>query len=105
MDLRQYYEKLKAIKNSIHDEFVVLVSRETPEGGKPGVFTEAPRALAARLMSEGRAELANEEQVAAFRESTAEAKRKADGLVEASKMRVVVLPSTSDRSKRGRGSR
>ena len=51
MDLRAYYRKLREVEASISEEHVVLVSLATPEGGKPGVRTEAPRAIAAPARS------------------------------------------------------
>ncbi len=67
MDLREYYARIREIEAEIIDPLVVLVSRQTSEGGRRGVRTEAPRALAARLIAEGRAELASAEEAAAFR--------------------------------------
>ena len=59
MDLRSYYRKLREVEATIPDEHVVLVSLATPEGGKAGVRTEAPKAIAAKLIAEGRARLAD----------------------------------------------
>lgn len=55
--------------------FAVVISRATPDGGRAGVKTELPRAVAARLIAEGKADLADPEETARFR-SASEAKWK-----------------------------
>jgi hypothetical protein len=66
MDLRAYYQKIRRIETAIKEPSVVIVSRETPEGGKAGVKTDVPRALAARLVAEEKADLASPEEAAQF---------------------------------------
>lgn len=68
MDLRAYYRTIREIEAGIPGECAVIVSRATPDGGREGVLTEAPRTVAARLIAEGAATLASIEQAAAFRE-------------------------------------
>lgn len=70
MDLRAYYQKIRKVEAEISEPYVVLVSRETPEGGKPGVKTDVPRSLAAKLIVEDQATLASPEETAQFREET-----------------------------------
>ena len=67
MDLRAYYQKIRRIEAELKEESVVMVSLETPEGGKAGTRTEVPRPLAARLVVDGKAELASPEEAAEFR--------------------------------------
>jgi hypothetical protein len=69
MDLRLFYQKMRKLESEIKDAHVVVVSLETPDGGKPGRLTEVNRENAARLVVEGRALLASDEEAAAFRES------------------------------------
>ena len=59
MDLRVFYQKLRKIEQEIAKPHVVVVSQETPDGGREGQKTEVSRSLAARLVLEGRARLAN----------------------------------------------
>ncbi|HLH40488.1 MAG TPA: hypothetical protein VKX39_15160 [Bryobacteraceae bacterium] len=73
MDLRAYYQKLRQIEADIREESVVITSLATPDGGRAGVRTEVPRAVAARMILEEKAELASEKAAAEFR---AEAERK-----------------------------
>jgi len=76
MDLRAFYRTIREIETGISEESVVIISRETPEGGRAGVRTDVPRAVAARLIAEEKAELAKPEAAAKFR-AEVEAKWKA----------------------------
>ncbi len=67
MDLRVYYQKIRSIEAEIREPFAVIVSRETPDGGRAGVKSEVPRAVAAKLVAEGKADLASPEVAANFR--------------------------------------
>jgi hypothetical protein len=75
MDLRAYYDKIRMIETLIDAVFAVVTSRATPDGGRAGVMTELPKAAAARLIADGKADLANPEEAAQFR-SQAESKWK-----------------------------
>ena len=68
MDLRVYYQKIRKMEAELADPYVVIVSRETPDGGKAGVRTEVARGLAAKLIVEDQAVLASGEEEAHFRE-------------------------------------
>jgi hypothetical protein len=67
MDVRVYYQKIRKIEAELPEPYVVVVSRETGDGGKPGVRTEVPRSLAAKLIVEDQATLATAEEAAQFR--------------------------------------
>lgn len=85
MDLRAYYQKIRKIEAEIKDPEVVIVSRETPDGGKPGMRTDVPRGLAARLIAEDKADLATPEDAARFRsevEATWKTAQEAPSLTE-----------------------
>lgn len=66
MDLRLYYQKLRKIESEIEDDFPVVISRETSDGGKKGLKTQVSRSLAARLITDGKADLATAEETAQF---------------------------------------
>ena len=53
MDLQVYYQKIRDMETKITDEFPLMVSMETADGGKGGTKTEVPRRLAAKLLVEG----------------------------------------------------
>jgi len=93
MDLRAYYQRVRSIEESLCDENVVVVSKETPDGGKAGVYSEVPRKIAARMVANGWAEIAPAEGAADFRHQVIEAKQAADALAEASRMQLTVVPT------------
>ncbi len=75
MDLRNFYQKMRKLESQIPDAHVVVVSLETPDGGKAGRMTEVKRETAARLITEGRALLAGAEEAAEFRKTLRPAPR------------------------------
>lgn len=70
MDLRAYYEKIGRIETLIDTAFAVVISRAMPDGGRGGIKTELPRGMAARLIADGKADLASPEEAAQFRAET-----------------------------------
>ena len=68
MDLQVYYQKIREMETKIADEFPLVVSMETADGGKGGTKTEVPRRLAAKLLVEGLARLASKDELKAYRE-------------------------------------
>jgi hypothetical protein len=95
MDMKVYYQKIREIEETIAAEGAVLVSHATPDGGKAGVRSEAPRYTAAKMLVDGVARLATEHEAREFREQMAEAKRVADQAAAASRLQVTVV-SESD---------
>lgn len=69
MDLRMFYQKMRKLEQEIVEPHVVVISLDTPDGGKPGVRTEVTRANAATLVVEGRARLANKAEAADYYKS------------------------------------
>jgi hypothetical protein len=103
MDLKVYYRRIREIENSISDPFVVLVSLDTPDGGKVGRKSEVGRSVAAKLIAEGRCRLANDEEAAEFHGAQEEGRREAEARAAAQRMQVVVVPQVDARpSKPGR---
>src|SRR5437588_12750378 len=93
MDLTKYYKKIREVEATIESEFPVVKSRETADGGKQGRLTEVPRYIAAKLVVDGIAELANDADLERFRADQAEAKRVADQLAAAAAaMQLTVIP-------------
>jgi hypothetical protein len=91
MDLRLYYAKMREIESSITDEFPVVVSKDTGDGGKAGTFTEVTRKLAAKMIVDGQAQLATPEESAAYRESLAETRRRMEQAAAAERLQISVL--------------
>jgi hypothetical protein len=91
VDIRAYFEKLHRTEQSLTGHEIVVVSEATPDGGKPGIISEIHRQAAAKLITEGRARLASDEEVASFREATERAIAKAEHARLAQKVQVTVL--------------
>jgi hypothetical protein len=75
MDLQLHYTKIRQEESRMADEFPVIVSNETSDGGKAGVFAEVTRRIAARFITMGLARLANGEEKKIFEDTRAEARR------------------------------
>ncbi len=73
---------------------MVLVSLKTSEGGKAGVRTETSRAIAARLIAEGRARVASDEEANEFHEAHRESKERIDNEEAARRLQVMVIPAS-----------
>jgi hypothetical protein len=67
MDVRQYFSKIRQVEGSLQADYQIVVSLETSDGGKAGILSEVTRANAAKLIVEGRATVATEEQKEEFR--------------------------------------
>jgi len=93
MNLNSYYDKIRETEAQIPGDCAVLVSRETPDGGRAGQLVEAPRRVAARMVVEGSARLATADEAASFRASLQKAKAEADDAAAASKLQFTVVPA------------
>ncbi len=93
MDLKLYYQKIRDTESKIADAFPVIVSQETDDGGKAGSCIEVTRAVAAKMITEGTARLADAAVAKAYREARAEAKRLAEEEAEVAKVHVTVVPN------------
>jgi len=93
MDLRSYYRRIRETEESIDSDEVVIVSLATAEGGKAGVRTEAPRAIAAKQIAEGRARLATDEEALGHYEAHRESKERIEREMAARRLQVVVVPA------------
>ena len=93
MDLRTCYGKVRDAEATLAGEHFVMVSLATSEGGKEGVKTQVPRSIAARLIAETRARVANEEEAQEFHETNRLARELHDQEETASRVQVVVVPS------------
>jgi len=94
MNLNSYYDKIRETEGQIKGDCVVIVSLETPDGGRPGVLTEAPKRVAARFVVEGAARLATSEEAANFRAANQKAKADADDAATAAKVQFTVVPAS-----------
>lgn len=95
MDLRIYYQKIRETEAEIADEFPIVVSAGTSDGGKAGTKTEVSRWLGAKLVVDGAARLASAEEAKRFREEARQSKRRADEAAAAGRVQFTVV-STAD---------
>jgi hypothetical protein len=91
MDLRLFFQKLRKIEQEITEAHVVMVSNETPDGGRPGQMSEVSRSIAARLIIEGHGHLATAEESAEFRAAARKAQEEEEQRLMASKVQVSVI--------------
>jgi hypothetical protein len=93
MDVRSYYRKVREADATLTGEHIVMVSLDTPEGGKAGVRTEVPRTIAAQLIAEVRARVATEEEAREFHEANRAAKEEYEQEQAAKRVQLMVIPS------------
>ena len=101
MDLKLFYQKLRKIEQEIADPHVLVVSQETPDGGRAGQKSEVSRGIAARLIVESRARLATAEEVAEYRAAIEQARHEADQRTMAQKIQVSVVSEADFRAIKG----
>lgn len=94
MDLKRYYQKIREVESGIGEPFAVVVSLETPDGGKAGTMTEVAPRVAAKMVVDGVARLASPEEARRLRETQAEAQRAAEQAAAASRVQLTVLPTS-----------
>ncbi len=103
MDLRSYYKKVREAEGTLTGNDSVLVSLATSEGGKEGVRTEAPRAVAARLIAEGRARVATEAEAAEFRDGLRAGREQYEQDEASRRVQIVMVPAKHARKSPARG--
>jgi hypothetical protein len=91
MDLRQYFRKIREVEATLSDEYPVVSSLETADGGKNGTISEVSRAVAAKMIVEGRAVLATEAEREQFRQAQQEAKAAAEQAEAAKRLQVAFI--------------
>ena len=98
MDIRVYFQKIREIERNIQDPYVVVVSLETSEGGKPGRATEVTREAAAKLIVEGKGRLADQQEKASFYAYAKEALAAAEQERIAGKIQLTVVSEQGSRA-------
>jgi hypothetical protein len=91
MDVKQYFRRLREIEQSFIDRYPVVISLETPDGGKAGLIAEMSREVAAKMIVEGRAVLASAEQKTAYYEHQDATKRAAEKAELAKRVQVAII--------------
>lgn len=98
MDLRVYFQKIRELESKIAYEFPILRSLETGDGGKAGTFTEVPRAIAAKMIIDNVARLADGTEVKVFLAARDEARKLIEQAINAAKVQFTLL-TTADLDK------
>ncbi len=65
MDIRNYYERIRAHEVSISAEYTWIATLATKNGGVEGRISEVARRTAARMLVDGTARLATDDEVSA----------------------------------------
>jgi coenzyme F420-reducing hydrogenase alpha subunit len=91
VDVKQYYRKLREIEATLNEQYVLVVSLETPDGGKAGRVSEVSREVAAKMMLEGRAVLASEKEREAYLQEQTAAKKAARKAELARRVQVAII--------------
>lgn len=91
MDVKQYYRKLHELEETLSEKYPVVLSLETADGGKPGVLSEVPRAVAAKMIIEGRAVLASAAEKKKYLEQQAVARKQAEQAELARRVQVAII--------------
>lgn len=100
MDVRLYFQKVRLVEAELKEPFVIVVSLDTPDGGKAGQLTEVTRFAAARLIVDGKARAASVEEAEDYRREVQERKLAADAAEAASKVHVTVVHETDTKGQR-----
>lgn len=66
MKLTNYYKQLHELESTVETKDVHVVSLATPDGGKAGVMTVAPKRVGCQLVVDGKARLATGKEIAEF---------------------------------------
>ena len=108
MDLRDFFKRIRDVESTIVGPDALVVSHDTPDGGKAGVVTETSRGIAARLIAEGRARLATPDEAVSHHEAIGVAVEQAELAALADRVQVAVVSDAEldsirqkSRSKRG----
>ncbi len=91
MNMRQYYQKIKEVEEKILTPEVVVMSNETSDGGVAGIMNTVKKTVASRMIAEGRARLATEEEAQSFRQETNDAYRVSMEALNTAKVQLTVL--------------
>lgn len=105
MDLKAYYKKIRAMERSLPTPSVFIASLGTPDGGTAGVVTEVPAAIGARMMVDGIARVATDEEIARFQKQNEAGRQAAEQIAAASKLQLVVVPASTANSLKVSGER
>lgn len=91
MDVKQYYRKIREVEATLTESFPLIVSLDTPDGGKAGLTSEVSREMAAKMIVEGRAVPASEKEKDAYREHQRAMKKTLEKAELARRVQVAII--------------
>jgi hypothetical protein len=95
MDVRQYFRKIRETEATISEDYPIVISLETGDGGKAGLLSEVSRSLAAKMMVEGRVMLATAEQKQKYFDDVQSARTAAEQADFARKLHLSIIEDSS----------
>lgn len=98
MDLKQYFKKIKDTEETIREQYPLIVSLETTDGGKAGVAVEVSRREAAKALVENRAVLADEQQKKEYFEREAARKKSAEKSELSRRLQIAIISDSDVRN-------
>ncbi len=94
MDVKQYYRKINEIEAAITEQFPIVVSLDTSDGGRAGLLCEVPRAIAAKMIVEARAALASESDKQQYIDQQLTAKKAAEKAELSRRLQIAIISDT-----------
>lgn len=91
MNLRAYFQKIRQAEALIESDAVLTVSVAGDDGGLEGIRSEVPRALAAKLIVEGKVRLATVEETEAQKADQEERRRQIAEKDASQRLQVAIL--------------
>ena len=91
MDVKQYFRKIRELEETLTEEYPVVVSLDTADGGKGGVLAEVSRTVAARMIIDGRAVLATPAEKEKYLQQQAAARKQAERTELARRVQVAII--------------
>ena len=90
-ETQDFYRESREHAESIKEDFPLLISKNTRNGGKAGVFSEVSREEAGRRLASNSHRLATPEETAKHRSETSDARLAAETSDAAQKMRLAII--------------
>ena len=95
MDLKHFFRKIREAEIAITEDFPLVTSLETADGGKAGQVSEVTKAQAARMIVEGRATLASDEDRVRYFANQEAAKKASEKAELAKRVQVAIISESS----------
>ena len=103
MDLKAYYQKVRDAERAIEEEFPIVKSLAGEGAGRGGRLAEVSRAVAARMITDGLAELATVKERRELRARVETARKAEQERREAERIQFAILSEADLRSLQGSG--